>query len=60
MSRIKATTTDIVRSDRSEMNARRTRDVLAHNLAQDLIRFSIPVLAMTWTGDLQVDPADLA
>ena len=41
------------------LNARWTREFLDHDPRTDLARVTVPVLALTGTKDLQVDPADL-
>ncbi len=57
--RIRATTTDVARIGGARINARWTRELLAHDPREDLRRISVPVLAVTGSKDLQVDPADL-
>ena len=57
--RIKATTTDVARLGGARINARWTREFLAHDPREDLRRIAVPVLAITGEKDLQVDPADL-
>ncbi|MHA6793234.1 alpha/beta hydrolase [Pseudonocardia bannensis] len=57
--KIKATTTDVARMGLVRINARWTREFLAHDPRADLARIEVPVLAVTGGKDLQVDPADL-
>jgi fermentation-respiration switch protein FrsA (DUF1100 family) len=58
--RIRRTTRDVVRMGGVRVNARWTREFLDHDPGADLARIRVPVLAVTGTKDLQVDPADLA
>jgi pimeloyl-ACP methyl ester carboxylesterase len=57
--KIRATTTDVARIGGRKINAKWTREFLAHDPATDLARITVPVLAVTGAKDLQVDPADL-
>jgi uncharacterized protein len=57
--KIRATTTDVARVGGARLNARWTREFLDHDPRADLRRLTVPVLAITGTKDLQVDPADL-
>jgi fermentation-respiration switch protein FrsA (DUF1100 family) len=57
--RIKATTTDVARIEGRKLNARWTREFMAHDPAEDLARVSVPVLAITGAKDLQSPPEDL-
>jgi uncharacterized protein len=57
--RIRGTTTDVARIGGARINARWTREFLDHDPRADLRRLAVPVLALTGTKDLQVDPADL-
>ena len=57
--RIKATTTDVARIGAARVNARWTREFMAHDPRADLRRISVPVLALTGAKDLQVPAADL-
>jgi uncharacterized protein len=57
--RIRATTTDVARIGGARINARWTREFMAHDPREDLGRIPVPVLALTGGKDLQVDPADL-
>ena len=57
--RIRATTTDVARIGGARINARWTREFMAHDPRNDLRRITVPALALTGEKDLQVDPADL-
>jgi uncharacterized protein len=57
--KIKATTTDVARIGGPKVNARWTREFLAHDPRADLARLAVPVLAITGDKDLQVPVADL-
>ncbi|HEX2075054.1 MAG TPA: alpha/beta hydrolase [Geodermatophilus sp.] len=57
--RIKATTTDVARIGGARINARWTREFMAHDPRADLARVSVPVLAVTGAKDLQAPPDDL-
>ncbi|MBI0320129.1 alpha/beta fold hydrolase, partial [Streptomyces javensis] len=59
LARIKRTRTDVARIAGIPVNARWTRENLAHDTRDDLIAIHAPVLAVTGDKDLQVDPADL-
>jgi len=57
--RIAASKTDVVRIGPSRLNARWFREQSAHDPRADLGAVRIPLLAITGSADLQVDPADL-
>jgi pimeloyl-ACP methyl ester carboxylesterase len=57
--RIKATTTDVARIGGVKINAKWTREFMAHDPRTDLARIDAPVLAVTGEKDLQVRPDDL-
>ena len=57
--RIRATTTDVVRTGGARVNARWHREFLAHDPREDLRRLTVQVLALTGANDPQVDAADL-
>jgi len=59
LDRIKATTTDVARIQGARVNAKWFRELLAFDARPHLERISVPVLAITGTKDLQVDPDDL-
>ena len=58
--KLKASTDDVVRLDGQKINAKWFREYLAYDPAADLPAVKAPVLAITGSKDLQVDPADLA
>lgn len=60
LARIKATSTDAARLAGMPVNARWMRQMLAHDPRLDLRAITVPVLAITGSKDVQVDPADLA
>jgi pimeloyl-ACP methyl ester carboxylesterase len=43
----------------TKVNAKWLREFMAYNPAEDLSRITVPVLAITGSKDIQVDPADL-
>ena len=57
--KIKATTTDVARIGGARTNARWFREYMAYDPRPDLERIGVPVLAITGSKDLQVDPGDL-
>jgi len=57
--RVKRTTTDVARIGGARINARWTREFMAHDTRADLAAISVPVLAVTGEKDLQVPPDDL-
>jgi hypothetical protein len=57
LDRVRATTTDVARIQGRRVNARWMREALAHDPVPQLRRVRVPVLALTGTKDLQVDPA---
>ncbi|GHH31442.1 alpha/beta hydrolase [Lentzea cavernae] len=57
--RLKAPGPDVVRVAGKRVNARWTREMLAHDTRTDLARVRVPVLAVTGEKDIQVDPDDL-
>jgi pimeloyl-ACP methyl ester carboxylesterase len=59
LARIKKTSTDVTRVAGFPVNARWTRELLAHDPRPDLAGIRVPVLAITGGKDVQVDPADL-
>ena len=58
--KLRRTTTDVARLGGVRLNARWFREYLDYEPAADLARLDLPVLAITGSKDLQVDPADLA
>jgi len=57
--KIKATTADVTRLGLAKINAKWFREYLAYDPRADLAKIQVPVLAITGTSDLQVDPTDL-
>jgi pimeloyl-ACP methyl ester carboxylesterase len=57
--KLKATTTDVARVGGATINARWTREFMAHDPRTDLARLDAPVLAITGAKDLQAPPDDL-
>lgn len=60
LARIKASSGDTIRVQLRKINAKWMREFLAYDPAPDLAAAKVPILAITGTKDLQVDPADLA
>jgi uncharacterized protein len=60
LARVKATSTNAARVAGMPVNARWMRQMLIHDSRQDLRAITVPVLAITGSKDIQVDPADLA
>ena len=60
LAKLKATTGDVARIQLvQKINAKWMREFLAYDPAADLVRIKVPVLAITGSDDIQVDPADL-
>ncbi|GIG87805.1 alpha/beta hydrolase [Plantactinospora endophytica] len=59
LTRIKTTSTDVLRVAGRPVNARWMREMLGHDPRPDLANIRVPVLAITGAKDIQVDPADL-
>ena len=59
LERLKLTSTDVVRIQGARINAKWFRELLDFDAEQHLALISAPVLAITGTKDLQVDPDDL-
>ena len=59
LAQIKATTTDKARIQLVTINAKWFREFLAHDPAASLRSIRIPVLALTGSKDIQVDPGDI-
>jgi pimeloyl-ACP methyl ester carboxylesterase len=57
--KLEATSADVVRLGGAKVNARWTREFMAHDPRDDLARIDVPVLAITGAKDLQVPPDDL-
>jgi alpha-beta hydrolase superfamily lysophospholipase len=58
--KIRATTTDVARIGGVKINAKWSREFLDYDPRPDLTRLHVPVLAVTGSKDLQVDPDHLA
>ncbi len=59
VARLEASTADVLRMGGRRINARWHRELLAFDPAPALARLTLPVLAVTGSKDLQVDPGDL-
>jgi pimeloyl-ACP methyl ester carboxylesterase len=60
LARLAATTDDVVRIQFVKVNAKWFREFMSFEPAEALRRAELPVLAITGSKDLQVDPADVA
>lgn len=60
LDRLSASTDDVVRVQLQKVNAKWFREFLAHDPAETLAGVTAPVLAITGTKDIQVDPDDVA
>lgn len=60
IAKLKATTSDTARIQLSKVNARWMREFLAYDPVPALRAAAVPLLAITGSKDVQVDPADLA
>jgi len=60
IAKLKATTTDTARIQLSKVNAKWMREYIAYDPLPVLRRARVPMLAITGSKDVQVDPADLA
>ncbi len=59
LERIAASTDDVIRIQLVKLNAKWFREFMAFEPADALRRATVPVLAITGSKDLQVDPADI-
>jgi pimeloyl-ACP methyl ester carboxylesterase len=60
IARVKASTADTLRVQLvHKLNAKWMREFIAYDPAPDLAKVHVPVLAITGTKDIQIDPADL-
>ena len=59
LARIKSTTTDVARIRGQKVNAKWMREFMAYNPSETMSKVNVPVLAITGTNDVQVDPQDL-
>ena len=57
--KLRASTGDVVRLGGARTNAKWFREYLDHDPGEDLAATTVPVLGITGSKDLQVDPADL-
>jgi len=60
VAKLKKTTTDTARIQLAKVNAKWMREFIAYDPVPTLERVTIPLLAITGSKDVQVDPADLA
>ena len=60
IAKLKATTTDTARIQLATVNARWMREFIAYDPLPALQSTTVPLLAITGSKDVQVDPADLA
>jgi pimeloyl-ACP methyl ester carboxylesterase len=60
IARLKATTTDVTRMNLAKVNAKWMREFMAYDPLPAMEAASAPLLAITGSKDVQVDPADLA
>ncbi len=59
IAKLKATTTDVARIQFQKVNAKWMREFIAYDPTAALTAASAPLLALTGSRDVQVDPADL-
>ncbi len=57
--KVRATTADVTRIQLQKVNTKWLREFLAYDPATDLTKVQVPVLAITGSRDMQVDPSDL-
>ena len=60
LAQLEATTGDIARMQMVRVNAKWFREFMAHDPSESLKKAVVPVLAITGSKDVQVDPADVA
>lgn len=60
LDRIEASTEDVIRIQFVKLNAKWFREFMAFEPSEALRRAAVPVLAITGTKDIQVNPADVA
>ncbi len=60
LEQIKASTGDVIRVQLAKVNAKWFREFLAYHPSEALRRTKVPVLAITGSKDIQVDPDDVA
>ena len=56
---LEATTTDVARIQMVKVNAKWFREFMTHDPSESLRKATVPVLAITGSKDIQVDPADI-
>ena len=59
IAKLKATTADVTRMNLAKVNAKWMREFIAYDPLPALAAASVPLLAITGSKDVQVDPADL-
>lgn len=59
LEQIKASTGDVMRVQLAKLNAKWFREFLAYDPSEGLRRTDVPVLAVTGSKDMQVDPGDV-
>lgn len=59
LEQIERSTTDVIRVQLVKLNAKWFRDFMTYEPAEALRRAAVPVLAITGSKDIQVDPADV-
>lgn len=59
LDRIGSSTADVIRMQGAKVNAKWMREFMAYDPMPALQRIAVPVLAITGSKDVQVDPADL-
>ena len=60
IAKLKATTDDVTRIQLQKVNARWMREFIAYDPKAALAAAAVPILAITGSKDVQVDPADLS
>ena len=60
IAKLKATTTDVARIGLAKVNAKWMREFMAYDPLPAIAAATAPLLAITGSKDVQVDPADLA
>ena len=58
--KIKKSTKDWYRQLNVKINAKWLREFLEYTPAEDLVKITVPILAITGSKDIQVDPAELS
>ncbi|MDW3177800.1 MAG: alpha/beta fold hydrolase [Acidimicrobiia bacterium] len=59
LAQIKASTDDVIRMQFVKVNAKWMREFMAHDPQETLLRIDLPLLAITGSKDVQVNPADV-